>query len=329
MRSLDALLAIWSTFADAEAAASTYDVALGVVVVTSALEEYSSRVLLARQTWARGPEILFVAGAQGNASLGVESLPCGDDEGRGVCCKTLLGLKLALRRFPNAQWLVRAVDDTAVFPQHLVRELALFDARSFVYLGAPSLTLLCHMAKFAGQCAELHGGGGGGVVLSRPLVQRLLQFEELFLQECRHDDAFLGHFLRYVLDVHLLALPGISQEPRFASAERWDGGLPSCPWPLPGPVYSPLEDWGPLQPFAPLDATRLCLVHSDPAVWPLLSALPRLAAEAEISGRRVLVFAQGPRLALPHFRGSTGLGVCTYDPRDRLASFPAAAAAGF
>lgn len=69
---------------------------------------------------------------------------------------------------------VQAQDDALVFPSQLAKELELFDARRHVYLGAPSVTLLCHMAaprqkiekmspeaKFQQQCGELHGGGGG------------------------------------------------------------------------------------------------------------------------------------------------------------------------
>lgn len=72
-------------------------------------------------------------------------------------------------------------------------------------------------------------------MLSRPLAEKLVESQELFLRTCRcnrlcpstsglrmrvgcvsrpshaclwpfrrHDDAFLGHFLRYVLDVHVM-----------------------------------------------------------------------------------------------------------------------------
>ncbi|OLP97086.1 Chondroitin sulfate synthase 1 [Symbiodinium microadriaticum] len=264
-RAVFAAVGARSTAAGFAVAESDRLTSISVVVVTSALQEYQQRVLWAKQSWARDwPEILFVAGASGaNVSLGIESLPCSDDEERGVCCKTILGLKLALKRFPEAQWIVRAVDDTVVFPEQLAAELQVFDARRFVYVGAPSITLLCHMAKFAKQCGELHAGGGGGIVLSRPLAEFLLNLEDLFLKLCRHDDAFLGHLLRYVLDVHVMALPGILQEPRFEQL-RWSGpGLPPrCPLPLPPSVYSPMEDWGPLQPFAPTDAARLGLIHA-------------------------------------------------------------------
>ncbi|CAE6954943.1 Chsy1 [Symbiodinium sp. CCMP2592] len=262
-------------------------------------------------------------------AFGTALRPCSDDEERGVCCKTILGLKLALKRFPEARWIVRAVDDTVVFPQQLEAELQVFDARRFVYVGAPSITLLCHMAKFAKQCGELHAGGGGGIALSRPLAEFLLNLEDLFLNLCRHDDAFLGHLLRYVLDVHVMALPGILQEPRFEQL-RWSGpGLPPrCPLPLPPSVYSPMEDWGPLQPFAPTDAVRLGLVHADPATWPLLAALPQLVETASKQGLRLLVYAdsQGHRIVYPHFRGATTLAVCSYEHAERLLSFQASVA---
>eukprot|EP00913_Durusdinium_trenchii_P003130 g2892.t1 len=146
-------------------------------------------VAVARHTWAKSwPEIMFVAGASGKAL--VVGYLC-------FCCQTLLGMKLALQRFPTARWIVRAVDDTLIYPSQLAKELQVLDAQSWVYVGAPSVTLLCHMAKFEKQCGEVHAGGGGGVVLSRPLAETLLRFEELFLETCRHDDAFLGHFLRY------------------------------------------------------------------------------------------------------------------------------------
>ncbi|CAE7507579.1 Chsy1 [Symbiodinium natans] len=302
-----------------------------ITVVTSGLWEYQQRVLWAKQTWAHDwPEILFVAGASaGNISLGVEALPCDDDEEKGVCCKTILGLKLALQRFPHAQWIVRAVDDTVVFPNQLAAELQVFNAEQFVYVGAPSVTLLCHMAKYAKQCGELHAGGGGGIVLSRPLAEFLLNLEDLFLNVCRHDDAFLGHLLRYVLDVHVMALPGVLQEPRFEQL-RWSGpGLPPrCTLPLPPPVYSPMEDWGPVQPFAPMDATRLSLVHADLATWPVLAALPELVDAAAKLGLHLLVYAdsQGHRIVYPHFRGATTFAVCSYAHEDRLMSFQAAAA---
>ena len=44
---------------------------------------------------------LFIS-AVANAQLGVEAVPCGDDEERGVCCKTILGLRQALAVFPKA-----------------------------------------------------------------------------------------------------------------------------------------------------------------------------------------------------------------------------------
>lgn len=308
------------------------DVGVGVYVVTSGLEEYRARVLQARQTWAPDlSEIFFVSGAStGNTSLGIQALPCSDDEERGVCCKTILGLEFALKRFPFASWLVRAVDDTLVFRDQLAHELRVFDPRQHIYVGAPSVTLLCHIAKFANQCGDLHAGGGGGVVFSRPLAELLLQHKQLLLDTCRHDDAFLGHFLRYVLDVHVHALPGVLQEPRFwqASAHVRKNVLPpDCVLPFPPPVYSLLEDWGPVQPFAPIDVTRLGLVHSDPDVWPLLATLPAMAAAARRLGKRVLAYAdsQGQRIVGPHFRGAATLGLCTYTESDRLASFRHAA----
>eukprot|EP00927_Polykrikos_kofoidii_P061408 TRINITY_DN56245_c0_g1_i1.p1 TRINITY_DN56245_c0_g1~~TRINITY_DN56245_c0_g1_i1.p1 ORF type:complete len:399 (+),score=52.58 TRINITY_DN56245_c0_g1_i1:67-1263(+) len=304
---------------------------VGVFVVTSGAAEYRERVWKARQTWAadRNQPVLFVAAAA-NYELGVEATSCRDDEERGVCCKTIVGLRIALERFPSAQWLVRAVDDTFVFIDHLAKELRIFDADKFIYVGAPSVTLLCNIAKFASQCGELHGGGGGGVILSRALAQELVRHTEVFLNGCWHDDLFLGHFLRYVLDVHVQSLPGVLQEPRFARC-TWhvSNVIPPCPLPFPPPVHALLDDWGPLQPFAPVDISRLALVHADPEIWPQLEALSRFEGCAVWGdGARLLAYAEsfGRRVVGPHFRGAETLGVCTYRPSDRLASFSQAAA---
>lgn len=254
-----------------EAVATT--AVVGVYVITSGLPEYKERVRRARATWACCWPVSFFA-ATADTDLGVEALaPCADDEGHGVCCKMVLGLRKTLERFPRARWIVRAVDDSFIFVDHLAQELRVFNAAELVYVGVPSITTLCRVAKFSGQCGELHAAGGAGIVFSRPLAEIIVHHEATFLRGCQHDDLFLGHFLRYTLGVHVQALPGALQEPRFARA-LWRPGqpMPQCPQPLPPPVYARLADWGPLQPFAPLDATRLVLVHSDPHVWPQLQA---------------------------------------------------------
>lgn len=319
--------------------------ALGVYVVTSEGEEYKERVRQARRTWAPlGSPAVFVA-ATADAELGVEALPCSDDEEGGVCCKTLLGLRLALERFPKSRWFARVVDDTYVFGEQLVEELRVFDATARVYVGPPSVTLHCHIRKFAGQCAELHAGGGGGVVFSRPLAEELLQHQEVFLAHCKHDDVFLGHFLRYVLGVHLHMLPGVLQEPRFVASSwnsAWRRPPRPCPLPLPPPVYARMLDWGQLTPFVPLDSRRLGLVHSDPSLWPTLALLPKAAADAiargaaynaslgreeknasqgRISGLLVYASTGGRRVVSPHFRDADVMGVCVYRSTDLLASF--------
>merc|ERR1712008_430859 len=160
-------------------------------------------------------------------------------EGRGVCCKMALGLRKTLERFPLARWIVRAVDDTFVFVENLVQELRVFNAAELIYIGAPSVTTLCRIAKFSGQCGELHAAGGAGIVFSRPLAEKIVHHEAAFLRGCQHDDLFLGHFLRYNLGVQVQALPGAFQEPRFARASWWPGHqIPRCPQPLPPPVYA-------------------------------------------------------------------------------------------
>lgn len=328
---LGASLAICASAQEIVASNSTVaNEALGIYVVTSAGEAYANRIRQARLSWAPpGSPVLFVAAAA-SAELGVEALPCPDDEERGVCCKTMLGLRLALHRFPRARWLVRAVDDTVVLAEHLVRELQVFDHRAFVYVGSASVTLLCHIPKFTAQCGELHGGGGGGIVVSRPLAEELVRHSSTFLEHCRHDDVFLGQYLRYVLGVHLHVLPGVLQEPRFERS-TWELGRPiaRCSRPLPPSVYAPIDDWGTLHPFAPTDVSRLALVHADPEVWPHLVALAEAAAELGKDSRsRLLAYAdsQGRRIVAPHFRGASILGVCAFDISDLLASIGDAAA---
>merc|ERR1719401_428699 len=119
----------------------------------------------------------------------------------------------------------------------------------------------CFLGPQPSSCAEAHAAGGAWV-MSRPLAEEFVRLRHLFMVNCWLDDTHLGHFLRYVLDIHVQPLPGIKQEPRFNRLEMktCDGevcGVPSCAQLLPPPVYSVIDQMGSLVPFAPLDSTRL------------------------------------------------------------------------
>lgn len=308
------------------AVVDTSVVDVGVFVITASGSQYERRVLQAARSWALNESVLFIA-AEANPNLGVEAVPCGDDHLKGMCCKTIEGFKRALVRFPEARWLVRAVDDTYVFVRQLAHELQAFNPSKLLYLGAASISLLCHFSLHASACAEPHAGGGGGFVLSRPLAEQLVKNADTFLESCSHDDIHLGHFLRYAFDVHVVDVPGILQEPRIGGLSLDEGGgVPRCPAPLPPPVYARLDDWGPLSPFVPLEATRLAMLHSDPELWMSLGTLPRIAAELP-TGNALLAYAdngeagEGRRVLGPHFEGGSGLGLCWHPTAERLSGY--------
>eukprot|EP00928_Gymnodinium_smaydae_P021244 TRINITY_DN18273_c0_g1_i2.p1 TRINITY_DN18273_c0_g1~~TRINITY_DN18273_c0_g1_i2.p1 ORF type:complete len:454 (-),score=71.59 TRINITY_DN18273_c0_g1_i2:284-1645(-) len=310
---------------------NTADEELGIVVVSSRGQAYRARVDRARETWAKEASVVFVSG--GSAGLNdevnaTESVPCGDDHLQGMCCKTLYGLRLALMRFPSAQWLLRVVDDTFVFVRHLLHELGAFQASRLIYAGSPSVSLLCHFALHAGNCAEAHAAGGAGVVLSRPLAQQLVWHGTEFLRDCYQDDVHLGHFLRHRFDVHVIGLPGALQEPRLASVVGLRPGLSRWAIPLPAPTYARLDDHGLFSPFAPLDAKRLVLIHSDPSVWPELQRLSAVASAFPPPWSLLAFYAPGDpasgrsrRVMGPRYEGGGGLGVCLLSGEDRSLSF--------
>uniref|UniRef100_A0A7S4Q850 Ankyrin repeat domain-containing protein n=2 Tax=Alexandrium monilatum TaxID=311494 RepID=A0A7S4Q850_9DINO len=124
-------------------------------------------------------------------------------------------------------------------------------------------------------------------------------------------------------------LPGIVQEPRIRSIvpdpERWTAS--ACPSPLPAAIYSRIDDWGVTGPMVPMDAERLVLLHSDPALWPQLDEVRRMATGFPADGRLMVYMEarQGRRVLGPHFEGRSDLSVCAYRRRERLGGFAAAA----
>lgn len=298
---------------------------IAVLVATTTGEKFEQRVAQARRTWALGRSVLFV-GRHGQP--GIEGVPCKDDAFAGFCCKKLFGLRLLLEHYPAASWLVLAADDTYVFVQQLARELRVFNANERIYVGAVSVLLACHIVDQPGACGEAHAGGGGGFVLSRPLAEELVLHEDNFLENCQRDDLHFGHFLRYAFDVHVHSLPGMWQEPRFKGFNVDPAAdIPVCDLPLPPPVFARLDQAGPLRPFAPLEATRLSLLHSDPAIWPLLDLIPVTAATLhQVDALLAFVDVEGgQRVVAPGFHGQQLLSLCIHRRAARLLTFNAAA----
>jgi len=313
----------------------------GIVVLTTATAEdihgdsYSSRVHTAHATWARGQPVLFIA-AQENAALGIEAVSCDDSHMEGMCCKTVAGFQLALQRFPHADWFLRVSDDSFVFTDHLSQVLRAFNPAEKLFLGSTALTLLCHFALHSGACVEPHAGGGSGFILSRAVAELIaVEHPGLFLESCQHDDVHLGHFLRHAFDVHAINLPGVLQEPRITKVNLNASGhgrlhsaaelaVPRCPDPHPPAVYSRLDDYGPVNPIAPVGWGQMLLLHSDPSIWPtlvLLNAWHRPPVDELL----VYLDSGGRRILGPHFEGVDTLGVCLLRAADRLSTFRGAA----
>ncbi|XP_046906395.1 beta-1,3-glucosyltransferase-like [Hypomesus transpacificus] len=144
------------------------------VAVKTCQKFHSVRVPIVKATWAKDAALLEFYSDVTDPSIPTIHLGVPNTE-RGHCGKTFAILKRFLSgAVPKADWLLIVDDDTLISLPRLRRLLRCYDAGEAVSLGERYGYSLGHHGYSLGHHGYSYPTGGGGMVLSRVAVSRLL-----------------------------------------------------------------------------------------------------------------------------------------------------------
>ncbi|KAL3042775.1 hypothetical protein OYC64_020657 [Pagothenia borchgrevinki] len=178
------------------------------VAVKTCQKFHSERVPVVKATWEKDAEFLEYYSDVTDASIPTISLGVPNTE-RGHCGKTFAILKRFLSKdVPKADWLLIVDDDTLISLPRLRQLLRCYDPKEVVILGERyGYSLL--------QSGYSYITGGGGMVLSRSAVSRLVSSGCGCYSDDAPDDMVLGRCFTS------LGVP-ITHSPLFHQAQPYD-----------------------------------------------------------------------------------------------------------
>eukprot|EP01097_Dermamoeba_algensis_P002952 TRINITY_DN2180_c0_g2_i2.p1 TRINITY_DN2180_c0_g2~~TRINITY_DN2180_c0_g2_i2.p1 ORF type:complete len:477 (-),score=99.29 TRINITY_DN2180_c0_g2_i2:162-1592(-) len=212
-------------------------IAIGIITT---FREHRGKMILTYSTWARKPflgrDIFVYSDDNDNENIGVIQSPCGNDYRAGLCCKTDFLLKDLYQKFPKKNWFVRAMDDTVVVLENLVRYLETLDHTKPIVIAMRQ----CLNGRDGNRRYEfvenVHGEkcypqGGSGWIVSNGFMKKAQQSGIDFMKIAQNnglhaDDVHFGEWLN-ALGVPLYHYRGISNN--LATVQECQHAPTYCP----------------------------------------------------------------------------------------------------
>lgn len=178
------------------------------VAVYTTPQHAATRVADAKRSWTRRictsgtPQFMFIGLPENLNITDSVDVPCGTDY-YSLCCKSMNGLALLYKKYPNADWYYKVDDDTILVPHNVEELLGRFDHTDKLMLGyAIDAGIDPATKEFKGQIfvpyTEHHNGqlyadrirycSGSGYVMSGALVRGMMEnmtrYEEVWKPIC-------------------------------------------------------------------------------------------------------------------------------------------------